>query len=86
MLAGADASRVILTDMATTAMRTFEFVDGAMADVLRQKSEAQRLAIAHQMWSHARRMLSAILRDEHPEWSALQIQREVAHRLSHGAV
>lgn len=65
---------------------SFDFVDDAMAQVLREKSEAERLAIAHGMWSHARRMITAILRDEHPDWSAMQIQRERARRLSHGAV
>jgi len=64
----------------------FDFVDDLMAQVLRQKTEAQRLAIAHGMWSHARKMLLAVLRDEHPDWSAVQIQQESAHRLSHGAV
>jgi hypothetical protein len=63
-----------------------DMVDKAMAKVLRAKSKAQRLAIAHGMWSHARRMLTAVLRDEHPEWSEAQIEREAALRLSHGAV
>jgi hypothetical protein len=64
----------------------FDMVDEAMAEVLRAKTEAQRLAIAHGMWSHARRMLWAVLRDANPEWSEAQIAHEAARRLSHGAV
>jgi hypothetical protein len=64
----------------------FDYIDDAMAQVLRQKTAAERLAIGHRMWSHARQMLQAVLRDEHPDWSAAEIQRETARRLSHGAV
>ena len=72
--------------MPANSKLTFGFVDDLMAEVLRQKTEAERLAIAHGMWSHARKLLLAILREEHPDWSAVQIQQEAAHRLSHGAV
>jgi len=63
-----------------------ELMDDAMADVLRAKSPAERLAIANGMWRSARRMIEAILRAEQPDWSADQIRREVARRMSHGAV
>jgi hypothetical protein len=72
--------------MAQRERLSFDFVDSAMAQVLREKTEAERLAIAHGMWSHARKMITAILRDEHPDWSVMEIQRETARRLSHGAV
>jgi len=57
-----------------------------MIAVLRCKSPAERLAIAHGMWSHARRVILNIVRTEHPEWTAQQVNQEVARRLSHGAV
>ena len=63
-----------------------EVVDDAMADVLRRKSGMERLAIASRMWSSVRDMLIAHLRREHPDWSAEEIQRETARRMSHGAV
>jgi Rv0078B-related antitoxin len=63
-----------------------EVMDDAMADVLRAKSSAERLAIANGMWRSARRMIEAILRAERPDWSDDQIRREVARRMSHGAV
>ena len=62
-----------------------EKVDQEMAQVLRQKSGAERLAIAHEMFESARRMLKAHLTAEHPDWNEEQIAQEVARRLSHGA-
>jgi hypothetical protein len=64
----------------------FEMVDDAMAAVLRTKTPAERLAISNGMWRSARRMIDAILRKEHPDLSDEAIQREVARRMSHGAV
>jgi hypothetical protein len=63
-----------------------EMVDDTMADVLRAKSPAERLAIANGMWRHAHRMIASILRAEHPDWTDDEIRREVARRMSHGAV
>lgn len=57
-----------------------------MTAALRDKTEAQRLAIAHGMWKHARDLLVRTLQAEHPDWSDGQIQHETARRLSHGAV
>ncbi len=64
----------------------FEVVDDAMAAILRQKTGAERLAIANAMYVSARRMLLSHLAAEHPDWSEEEIQREAAQRLSHGAV
>lgn len=63
-----------------------EMMDDAMADVLRARSPGERLAIADGMWRSARRMIEAILRAERPEWTDDEIRREVARRMSHGAV
>ena len=62
-----------------------ELMDDTMADVLRAKSPAERLAIANGMWRSARRMIEAILHAERPDWSDDRIRREVARRMSHGA-
>jgi hypothetical protein len=64
----------------------FEMVDDEMARILREKTGAERLKIASDMFASARRMLASHLRSEHPDWSEEQIQREVARRISHGAV
>jgi hypothetical protein len=63
-----------------------ELLDDAMVAVLRQKTGAERLAIASQMFSGARRMLINHLRAEHPEWETHQVEQEAARRLSHGSV
>lgn len=64
----------------------WECVDESMAEVLRNKTEAERLAIANGMWRSARRMIEHQIRSAHPEWTPAEIQRETARRLSHGAV
>ncbi len=61
-----------------------EAADTRMTEVLRQKSEAERLRIAWGMWRSARDMLRCLLRAEHQEWGEAQVQREVARRLAHG--
>ena len=63
-----------------------EMLDEAMVDVLRTKTPAERLAISNGMWRSARRMIEAMLRREHPDWSAEDLQRAVAQRMSHGTV
>jgi hypothetical protein len=66
--------------------RQIEVMDDQMADMLRQKTGAERLAIAFGLFSSARRMLLSHLRTEHPDWDEQQIIAEAARRLSHGAV
>ena len=63
-----------------------EVISDDMADVLRQKTGAERLQIASGMYASARRMLLSHLRSVHPEWDERQIEREAARRLSHGTV
>jgi hypothetical protein len=64
----------------------FEMVDDAMADILRRKTEAERLAIANGLWKMAQRIVQAQLRTDHPDWTAEPINRQTARRMSHGAV
>lgn len=66
--------------------RQIEVVDDRMAEVLRAKTGAERLAIAFGLYSSARRMLISALRAEHPDWDEERINAEAARRLSHGAV
>jgi len=63
-----------------------EVMDDAMANVLREKTEAERLNIANRMWRSARSILRGAIQTEHPDWSEEQINGEIAERISHGLV
>src|SRR5271163_1882321 len=49
-------------------IRTMEIVDDRVAEILRSKSPAERLAIANGMWRFARRMIREIIARDHPGW------------------
>jgi hypothetical protein len=66
--------------------RRIEVMDEAMAEVLRGKTPAERLAIGFGLWRSARKMLRGQLASLHPEWDAQRLDREVVRRLSHGAL
>jgi hypothetical protein len=63
-----------------------EIVDDRVVEILRRKAPEERLAIADGMWQFSREMVAAIIAREHADWSPERIQREVARRMSHGAV
>ncbi len=64
----------------------FEVLDDQMAEILRRKSEADRLRIAGRMWRSARVILRGAIQTEHPDWDAERVNREIARRISHGVV
>jgi hypothetical protein len=66
--------------------RRIEVVDDKMAEVLRNKTPAERLRIGFNMWISTRRMLLSHLSNIHPEWSREEVEREVAKRLLHGSL
>ncbi len=63
-----------------------EVIDDQMAAVLREKTGAERLRIADSLFRFAQRMIRSRLRAEHSDWSAEQVDRETARRISHGTV
>lgn len=65
--------------------RKFESIDDVMVPILQNKTEAERLAFANQMWRSARQIIFYRIKQEQPGWTDEQIQRETARRLSHGA-
>lgn len=70
----------------TQTQRPFrmEIIDHDMARVLAEKTNAERLQIGWGMWRSARNMLTRLVAFEHPDWTELKVQREVAKRMSHG--
>ncbi|MHC4876295.1 MAG: hypothetical protein ACYTGL_07340 [Planctomycetota bacterium] len=63
-----------------------EVVDDAIADVLRQKTHAQRVAMVSDAHETARQLVTGGVRDQHPDWNEEQVQAEVARRLLGEAV
>ena len=63
-----------------------EVVDEKMAQVLRQKSGAERLRIANDLFRFAQTMIRGSLRSAHPDWDDAQIEHETARRISRGTV
>jgi hypothetical protein len=73
--------------MSTDEPRRFtdEILSDEMAAILRAKSPAERLRIADRLWTSARRMIRANLAQAHPDWSAEELDRATARRMSRGA-
>ena len=63
-----------------------EVIDDVMAEILRNKTPAERIHIGFEMWTSAQKILFSHLRTANPHWSNEQLRREVAHRLSHGTL
>jgi len=66
--------------------RRIEVIDDVMAEILRNKTPAERIRIGFEMWTSAQKMLFFHLRTTNPHWSNERLNREVARRLSHGVV
>jgi hypothetical protein len=64
----------------------WESITDEMAEMLRQKSGAERLAIAHRMWRFGYQLVSQSVKNQNPLWTDGQIREEVAKRMSHGAI
>lgn len=67
-------------------LHRFEMMDEAMGEILRQKSEAERLRIAGKMWQSARVILRGVIRAEQPMWDEERVNQEIARRMSHGLI
>src|SRR5687767_10429555 len=59
-----------------------EVVDEIMVPILREKTAAERVDMAADMWRFARDIQIDFVRNQHPDWTAERIQREAACRLS----
>ncbi|MHB1557415.1 MAG: hypothetical protein ACYC61_08040 [Isosphaeraceae bacterium] len=70
----------------TSRIPAIDVVDDRVVEVLRTKTPAERIAIADGLWSMASQMIHGIVAREHPDWPEPAIRREVARRISHGAL
>jgi hypothetical protein len=64
--------------------KRIEVIDDAVADVLRHKSPAEKLALVFSANRTMRLRIEGALRTWHPDWSDDQIRREVARRMTRG--
>ena len=69
--------------MMSQGLWRIEFIDDAMAEVLRRKTPAERLAIGFGQWRSAQKPLQGQLASLHPEWDEQRLSRELARRLLH---
>ena len=61
--------------------RNIEVIDDDLAEILRQKTPAERIAMTADANDTARILAAAGIRHGHPDWSEQQVQREVARRM-----
>ena len=61
-------------------------MDPEMVAVYREKTATQRLNIAFDMWRSGRKLITAAVRKQFPNWTEEQRQKEVARRMSDGLV
>jgi hypothetical protein len=59
-----------------------EVIDDDVADILRTKSPAERVAMIVDADRVMRLRMEATLRTWHPDWSSDQIHREIARRMT----
>jgi hypothetical protein len=62
-----------------------EVVDEDVAEVLRRKTPAQRLAMAFAADRTIRQVIAGAIRGRHPDWDESQVREEVARRMTRGA-
>jgi hypothetical protein len=61
-----------------------EVVDDAVAEILRRKAPAQRVAMIFHCGRRVRWAIEGQVRHNHPDWSDEQVKTEVGRRLTHG--
>jgi len=62
-----------------------EVVDEAVAEILRRKTPAERLAMVFNCNRTMRLLIAGGACNQHPDWTDEQVKAEVARRMLHGA-
>jgi hypothetical protein len=62
-----------------------EVVDDDVAEILRRKSYAERVAMISGAHRTMRLLIEGAIRTDHPDWSDEQIRAAVARRMTRGA-
>ena len=64
----------------------FEVIEDQMAEILRRKTDLQRLRSVDGFWRSARALLRAAIVTDHPDWDRSRVNVEISRRISNGAV
>ena len=62
-----------------------EMVDDAIADILRRKSGAEKIAMVADGWPLLRAMHASQVRRDHPDWDEERVRRETSRRMANGS-
>jgi hypothetical protein len=62
-----------------------EVVDDAVAEILRQKTPSQRIAMVFAADRMIRQVVKGSIKKLHPDWSEGHVQEELARRMTRGA-
>ena len=65
--------------------RNIEVIDKELAAILRTKTPAERIEMVFAANRTARMLAAAGIRNQHPDWSDSEVEREVVRRVSGGA-
>ena len=69
----------------STRTPVVEILDPIVVECLKRMTPQERLLQAFRFWETGRAMVWGSVRQQYPEWSDDQVEREAARRLSHGA-
>ncbi len=64
-----------------TRQPVVEMMDPMMVEIMRNKTPAQRLAIAFRMWDSARIIVKGGVEYLHPDWSVKEVEQEISLRM-----
>ena len=67
-----------------TNIQRVERLDPMVAEILRHKTPAERVAMVFEADRDMRQMLLSVLTSEHPDWSSEQIRQEITRRWLRG--
>ena len=81
-----DKSGQSIASQVDISLPPFEIISDQLAEILRRKTVAQRLRGVDAFWISARSILRASIRFSHPQWSNNEVNREIARRISNGAI
>ena len=69
-----------------TRIQRMEVIDRKSAEFMRRLTGEQRLRMACKLEDGLRRMVKHAIRTQHPDWTDMQVLRELARRAGYGSI